>query len=95
MKEERQLSPPSSWQGAWESVNGNPDIYIFQGHNGKYNLLAYTYDKDYGRGSFTCYDVESDDSGCYIRMGMKRCRMEPEQLPYGLFIADWGSYMKC
>ena len=83
-----------SWQGAWISVNGNPDIYIFQAYDGNYYLLAYNYDKESERGSFSCYEIVSDESGCYARIGMRRCRLESETLPYGLHIAGWGSYMK-
>ncbi|WP_242034349.1 DUF3876 domain-containing protein [Dysgonomonas sp. BGC7] len=43
---------PTAWLGAWESVNGNPDVYIFQGYNGSYNLLAYHYDKESKREVF-------------------------------------------
>jgi hypothetical protein len=82
-------------EGAWESVNGNPDVYIFRGYDGQYYLLAYAYDKEYERGSFSCYEIDSDEDGSYVHMGMKRYRMGPEQSPYGLFIAGWGSYMKC
>jgi len=84
----------SQSQGAWESVNGNPDVYIFRGYNGQYYLLAYAYDKESQRGSFSCYGIDSDEEGCHVHMGMKRYRMESEQSPYGLFIAGWGSYMK-
>ncbi|GHU08923.1 hypothetical protein FACS189431_6050 [Alphaproteobacteria bacterium] len=84
----------SLWQGGWMSVNGNPDIYIFQGYDGNYCLLAYSYDKEYGRGTFSCYEIEADEDGSYIRMGMKLCRMEPEESPYGLHISGWGCYMK-
>jgi hypothetical protein len=96
MKEELQQysNVSTAWQGAWESMNGNPDIYIFQGYDGNYYLLAYSYDKDYGRGSFSCYEIDSDENGCYVRTGMKPCRMESEESPYGLYIAGWGSYMK-
>ncbi|GHT74881.1 hypothetical protein AGMMS50262_08720 [Bacteroidia bacterium] len=82
------------WQGGWESVNGNPDVYIFRGYNGNYYLLAYCYDKDYGWGSFSCYEIDSDENGCYVRMGMKCCRLASEELPYTLHISGWGSYMK-
>ena len=84
----------SSWQGGWESVNGNPDVFIFQGYNDNYYLLAYSYDKDYGRGNFSCYEIDSDENGCYIRMGMKHCRLTSEESPYTLHISGWGSYMK-
>jgi hypothetical protein len=79
--------------GGWESVNGNPDVYIFRGYDGLYYLLAY--DREFGRGSFSCYGIDSDEDGSYVYMGMKRYRMESEQSPYGLFIAGWSSYMKC
>jgi hypothetical protein len=96
MKKESQhyCNVPAEWQGAWESVNGNPDIYIFQGYDGGYYLLAYSYDKDYGRGSFSCYEIDSDENGCYAHIGMKCCRIESEESPYGLHIAGWGSYIK-
>ena len=84
----------SSLQGGWESVNGNPDVFIFQRHDGNYCLLAYSYDKDYERGSFTCYEIDSDENGCYISMGMKDCRLIPEESPYTLYISGWGNYMK-
>ncbi|GAB6118886.1 hypothetical protein [Dysgonomonas termitidis] len=58
---------PTEWLGAWESVNGNPDLYIFQGYDGKYYLLAYSYDKECERGSFSCYNIDSDEEGWYIR----------------------------
>lgn len=85
---------PSLWLGGWESVNGNPGVYIFRGYDANYYLLAYSYDKEYGRGSFTCYEIEPDEEGYYIRMGMKYCRLTPEEKPYGLHITGWGSYMK-
>jgi hypothetical protein len=84
----------SSWQGGWESVNGNPDVFIFQGYDGNYCLLAYSYDKDYGRGNFSCYEIGSDENGCYIHIGTKNCRLTSEELPYTLHISGWGSYMK-
>jgi hypothetical protein len=86
---------PSLWLGAWESVNGNPDMYIFQGYDGNYYLLAYSYDRECERGSFFCYDVYLDEEGYYIRMGMKYCRLLSESSPFGLHITGWGSYMKC
>lgn len=94
MTEEYQLSLLSSWQGGWESVNGNPDVYIFQGYDGNYYLLIYHYDKEYGRGSFSCYPIYSDEEGCYICMGMNPCRLIPEEKPYGLCITGWGSYIQ-
>ncbi len=84
----------ASWQGGWESVNGNPDVYIFQGYDGNYYLLAYSYDKEYGRGSFSLHEIDSDENGCYAQIGIKPCRLESEESPYGLYIAGWGSYMK-
>ena len=84
----------SSLQGGWESVNGNSDIFIFQGYNGNYYLLAYSYDKDYGRGSFSCYEIDSDENGYYISTGMKRCRLASEESLYTLHISSWGNYMK-
>lgn len=93
MKEE-QYSNISTWQGAWISVNGNPDIYIFQGYDGNYYLLAYSYDKESERGSFSCHGIYSDENGCYAHIGMKPCKITPEELPYSLYIAGWGSYMK-
>ncbi len=87
-------SLPNSWLGAWESVNGNPDVYIFQGYDGNCYLLAYNYDKESERGDFSCYDVGADKDGWYIRIGMKYCRLISESLPYGLHITGWGSYMK-
>lgn len=95
MKEEQQYnSTLSSWQGAWISVNGNPNIYIFHGYDGNYYLLAYSYDKESGRGSFSLYNIDSDESGCFANIGMKPCEMTSEEHPYGLYIAGWGSYMK-
>lgn len=94
MREEYQIRLLSSWQGGWESVNGNPDVYIFQGSDSSYYLLSYYYDKEYGRGSFSCYSIYSDGEGCYICMGMSRYRLSEEQAPYGLHIAGWGSYIK-
>lgn len=94
MNEEHQVVLLSSWQRAWESVNGNPDIYIYQSYDGKYYLLTYSYDKDYNRGSFTLYDIDSDESGWYIGMGTKQYRLLPEESPYGLCVGDWGGYMK-
>jgi hypothetical protein len=94
MKEEYQSAILLSWQGGWESVSGSPDVYIFQAYDGKYYLLACYYDKDYGRGSFTCYDIDSDEDGLYIGIGVKHYRLLPEESPYGLHIGEWGSYMK-
>lgn len=96
MKEEYQpyYNLLSLWLGGWESVNGNPDVYIFQGYDGNHYLLAYSYDKECDRGSFSLYDIDSDENGCYIRMGMKYCRLTSEESPSGLYIAGWGSYMK-
>ncbi|GAB6013364.1 DUF3876 domain-containing protein [Viscerimonas tarda] len=96
MKKEYQsgLNRLASWLGGWESVNGNPDAYIFRGYDGNYYLLTYSYDKDYGRGSFSCYRVESDERGYYIYMNMKHYYLIEEQFPFGLCIGDWGSYMK-
>lgn len=99
MEEEEYLSYLqllSLWTGGWMSVNGNPnpDVYIFQGYGGNYFLLAYSYDKESGRGSFTLYDIDLDEEGCYIRMGMKSYRLSEEKFPYGLSIGEWGSYMK-
>ena len=85
---------PTEWLGAWESINGNPDVYIFQGYDGNYYLLAYYYDKESERGNFSCYDVNSDEDGWYIRIGMKYYRLMSESLPYGLHITSWGNYMK-
>ncbi len=87
-------SIPSWWLGGWESVDGNPDVYLFQGYDGNYYLLAYSYDKEYGRGSFSCYGIDPDEDGCYIRMGTKRNKIASEGSPYGLHITGWGSYMK-
>jgi hypothetical protein len=83
-----------SWIGGWESVNGNPDVYIFRGYDGRYYLLAYAYARESERGSFSCYGIDSDEDGSYVHMGMKQYRIESEQSPYGLFISGWGSYMK-
>lgn len=83
-----------TWQGAWVSVYGNPDVYIFQGYDKNYYLLAYNYDKESERGSFSCYKIDVDENGCYVRIRMKPCRLEGEESPYGLHIAGWGSYMK-
>lgn len=84
----------ATWQGGWESVNGNPDVYIFQGYTGNYYLLAYSYDRECGRGCFSLHDIDADENGCYIRMGMKHCRLTSEEPPYTLHISGWGSYMK-
>jgi len=84
----------ASWIGGWESVNGNPDVYIFQDSSGNYYLLAYHYDKESERGNFSCYDIDSDEDGCCIRMGMKRSKIDSEESPCSLYIGDWGSYMK-
>lgn len=73
---------------------GNPDIYIFRGYNGNYYLLAYSYDKESERGSFSCYAIDSDENGWVVNIGMKTCEITSEELPYGLHIAGWGSYMK-
>ncbi len=85
---------PAKWLGAWESVSGNPDMYIFQGYDGNYYLLAYNYDRESERGSFSCYDINFDEEGFYVRIGMKPCRIKSETSPFGLYIAGWGSYMK-
>ena len=84
----------SLWQDGWESVNGNPDVYIFHGYDGNCYLLAYSYDKDYGRGNFSLQGIDSDDSGCYVRMGMKCCHLSSEEPPYTLYISGWGGYIK-
>lgn len=84
----------SSCLAGWESVNGNPDIYIFQGYDGNYYLLAYSYDKESERGSFSCYDIDWDEEGCFIRIGIKRYYLSKEKQPYGLYIGAWGSYMR-
>ncbi|NDV68291.1 DUF3876 domain-containing protein [Dysgonomonas sp. 25] len=95
MKEEQPYSNIlSSWQGAWISVNGNPDIYILRAYDGNYYLLAYSYDKESGRGSFSLYDIDLDESGYFANIGMKPCKITSEEHPYGLYIAGWGSYMK-
>ena len=86
---------PTAWLGAWESINGNPDVYFYQGCNGNYYLLAYDYDKESERGSFSCYEIDSDEEGYSIGMGMKRSKIESEKSPFGLHITGWGSYMKC
>mgnify|MGYP000884853367 CR=1 FL=1 len=86
---------PTAWLGAWESVNGNPDVYIFQGYDANYYLLAYYYDKESKRGSFSCYEIDSSKDGYSIGMGMKPSKIESEKSPYGLYITGWGSYMKC
>ncbi|MDY9917465.1 MULTISPECIES: hypothetical protein [Proteiniphilum] len=85
---------PARLQGGWESVDGNPDIYIFRDYDGNYSLLAYSYDTECRRGGFSCHAVEPDEDSYYIRMGIKRCRLTEEKSPYGLHIAGWGSYMK-
>ncbi|WP_165027000.1 DUF3876 domain-containing protein [Dysgonomonas sp. ZJ279] len=97
MKEEYKIyhNFPSVWLGAWESVNGNPDMYIFQGYGGNCYLLIYSYDKESERGSFSCYDINLDKDGWYIQMGIRCSRLTPEESPFGLRIAGWGSYMKC
>lgn len=92
---EMDQSFPFKWLGSWESVNGNPDMYIFQGYDANYYLLAYSYDRECERGSFSCYDIDLDEEGWYIRMGMKFCRLSSEKFPYGLYITGWGSYIKC
>ena len=84
----------SSWLGAWESVNGSPDVYIYQDYDGGYYLLAYSYDKESRRGSFSCYEIRSDEDGYYACIGIKRYRLQSEEYPYGLYIGNWGSYMK-
>jgi hypothetical protein len=84
----------SSWLGGWESVNGNPDVYIFRGYDGYYYLLAYSYDKDYGRGSFSCYEISSDENGSFVRMGTGNNRIISTEPPYTLHITGWGDYMK-
>ena len=84
----------SSWLGAWTSVSGHPDVYIFQDYNGNYYLLAYSYDRESERGSFSCHEIVSDEEGCYIGIGTKRYRLQQEEYPYGLCIGIWGSYMK-
>ncbi|KAA6348328.1 hypothetical protein EZS27_004218 [termite gut metagenome] len=86
---------PTEWLGAWESVNGNPDVYIYQGYDGNYYLLAYYYDKEAERGNFSCYEIDSDEGSYSIGMGMKRSKIKSKKSPYGLYITGWGSYMKC
>jgi hypothetical protein len=81
-------------QGGWESVDGNPDIYIFRDYDGNYSLLAYSYDTECRRGGFSCHAVEPDEDSYYIRMGIKRCRLTEEKIALRLHIAGWGSYMK-
>jgi hypothetical protein len=88
------LSFPTAWLGAWESVNGNPDVYIFQRYDGNYYLLAYYYDKESERGSFSYYQIDSNEESYSIGMGMNRSKIESEKSPYGLYITGWGSYMK-
>lgn len=97
MEEEYQIYQhfPTEWLGAWQSVNGNPDMYIFQGYGGNYYLLTYSYDKESERGSFSCYDINPDKDGWYIQMGIRCSRLSSEESPFGLRIAGWGSYMKC
>jgi hypothetical protein len=85
---------PSPWLGSWESVNGNPDVYIFQRYDGNYYLLAYYYDRDYGRGSFSCYEIEPDETGWHVCMNMKNNRLSATDAPYTLHIGSWGDYMK-
>jgi hypothetical protein len=85
---------PTSWLGGWASVNGNPDVYIFQGYNGNYCLLAYCYDKEYERGSFFCHEIYPDENGCYICIGTKRHRLTTEDSSCTLHIAGWGDYMQ-
>jgi len=85
---------PSSWLGGWESVNGNPDVYIFQGYDGGYYLLAYGYDRDYGRGSFSCYEIEQDETDWYVRMNVENIRLSATDAPHTLHIGSWGDYMK-
>ncbi len=97
MKEEEYQSHqtvPTSWLGGWESVSGNPDVYIFQGYDGNYCLLAYSYNREYERGSFACYRIDFDEKGCYIGMGTKRHRLTAEDSPCILHIAGWGSYLQ-
>ena len=84
----------SSWLGAWESVNGNPDVYIFQGYNGRYYLLAYFYDTESMRGNFSCYEIDSDENGYYASIGMTQHRLQQEDMPFTLSIGTWGDYMK-
>jgi hypothetical protein len=47
----------SQSQGAWESVNGNPDVYIFRGYDGGYYPLAYAYDKESERVVFPAMEL--------------------------------------
>ncbi|MDR2947613.1 MAG: DUF3876 domain-containing protein [Prevotella sp.] len=97
MKEEEYQScqtVPTSWLGGWESVNGNPDVYIFQGYDGNYYLLAYCYDEEYGHGCFSCYEIYSDEEDCYIGVGTKHYQLTTEDSPYTLHIAGWGGYMQ-
>ncbi|MDR2954839.1 MAG: hypothetical protein LBV43_07150 [Prevotella sp.] len=87
-------SIPTSWLGGWASVNGNPDVYIFQGYDSNYYLLTYYYDREYGHGTFSCYEIYSDEDGCYIGVGMQHYRLSEKQASYGLLIGDWGGYMQ-
>lgn len=84
----------SSWEGGWQSINGNRDVYIFQGYDREYYLLAYNYDKEYERGSFSCYKIETEENTCYIRLGMTSSELSEEKYPHTLHITGWGSYMR-
>lgn len=84
----------SSWEGGWQSINGNPDVYIFQEYDREYYLLAYNYDKEYERGSFSGYKIEFEENTCYIRLGVNTSELFEEKHPYTLHITEWGSYMR-
>ena len=94
MIEDKCYSNLIAWQGGWESVNGNPDVYIFQGYGGSHYLLTYYYNKEYARGNFSCYEIDLDEEGYYVRIGTKQYRLSEDKYPYGLSVGDWGSYMK-
>ena len=76
----------SSWEGGWQSINGNPDVYIFQEYDREYYLLAYNYDKEYERGNFACYRIETEENVCYIRLGMNHSELSEEKYPHTLHI---------
>lgn len=84
----------SQIEGAWQSVNGNPDIYIYQGYHGDYYMLAYAYDRNYSCGSFSCYNIDFDEESCFVYLGMKQCRLSIEKYPLSLHVAHWGSYIQ-
>lgn len=81
-------------KGAWQSVNGNPDIYIYRDYDGDFYMLTYNYDRDYACRSFSCYKIEADKEGCFIYLGTKLCRLSIEKYPFSLHVTHWGSYIQ-